>query len=313
MRSERYRFVTAESHPSSIQPKPISEKTLSMTCAYNQGMKIHHVFIVSNATGLSAETTARASLAQFKLEANSTKFHLFARCSSTKEFEQIVIDAKECGGLIVYTLGDALWAELLADLAEKHGVPALDLLTPIVALMARTFNLEPTQANLPHHHLTEEYFRRVDAVEFTVNHDDGRLPQRLTHADIILIGVSRSSKTPLSMYLANLGYKVANVPLVPGIQPPKELFELPHHKVYATSINLEVLLEIRRNRVRTMGTHEGGEYADPERVQVELDYAESIVRRGRFPMIDVTGRAIEETANEILRLYERHANRNPGS
>jgi regulator of PEP synthase PpsR (kinase-PPPase family) len=134
-----------------------------MPCAYNQGMKIHHVFIVSNATGLSAETTARASLAQFKLEANSTKFHLFARCSSTKEFEQIVIDAKECGGLIVYTLGDALWAELLADLSEKHGVPALDLLTPVVALMARTFNLEPTQANLPHHHLTEDARRyRID-------------------------------------------------------------------------------------------------------------------------------------------------------
>jgi [pyruvate, water dikinase]-phosphate phosphotransferase / [pyruvate, water dikinase] kinase len=247
------------------------------------------------------------------LEANSIQFHLFAQRTSTKEFEQIVLDAKECGGLIVYTLGDALWAEILADLAEKHAVPALDLLTPVVALMARTFNLEPTQANLPHHHWTEDYFRRVDAVEFTVNHEDGRLPQRLAHADIVLIGVSRSSKTPLSMYLANLEYKVANVPLVPGIQPPKKLFELPHHKVYGTSIDLEVLLEIRRNRVRTMGTHEGGEYTDPERVQVELDYAESIIRRGRFPVINVTGRAIEETANEILHLYEKHAIRNPGS
>ena len=284
-----------------------------MPCAYNRGMNMHHVFVVSNATGLSAETTARASLAQFKLEANSIKVHLFAQRTSTKEFEQIVLDAKECGGLIVYTLGDALWAEELADLAEKHGVPALDLLTPIVALMARTFNLEPTQANLPHHHLTEDYFRRVDAVEFTVNHDDGRLPQRLAHADIVLIGVSRSSKTPLSMYLANLGYKVANVPLVPGIQPPKELFEVPHHKVYATSIDLGVLLEIRRNRVRTMGTHEGGGYTDPDRVQIELDFAESIARRGHFPVIDVTGRAIEETANEILRLYEKQAVRNPGS
>lgn len=264
-----------------------------------------HVFIVSNATGLSAETTARAALAQFKLEPSQTQFHLFARLSDPAELERIVLEAREKNGLIVYTLGDAIWAEQLADIAEKHGVPALDLLTPVVTLMARQFNLEPIHANLPHHRLTEDYFRRIEAVEFAVNHDDGRLPQRLKLADIVLTGVSRSSKTPLSMYLANQGYKVANVPLVLGVKPPDELFELPRHKVFGTTIDLETLLEIRRNRVRTLGSNEGGEYTDPARVQAELEYAESIVRRGRFPVIDVTGRAIEETANEILRLFER--------
>jgi [pyruvate, water dikinase]-phosphate phosphotransferase / [pyruvate, water dikinase] kinase len=265
-----------------------------------------HVFIVSNATGLSAETSARAALAQFNLEPQSTQFHLFAQLSSTTEFEQIVLSAKERNGVIVYTLGNILWAEQLADLAEKNGVPALDLLTPVVTLMARHFNLEPVHANLPHHRLTEEYFRRIEAVEFAVNHDDGRLPQRLKLADLVLVGVSRSSKTPLSMYLANLGYKVANVPLVLGVKPPEELFEIPRHKVYGTAIDLDVILEIRRNRVLTLGSHEGGGYTDPLQVQAELEYAESIMRRGRFVMIEVTGRAIEETANEILRLYERH-------
>jgi [pyruvate, water dikinase]-phosphate phosphotransferase / [pyruvate, water dikinase] kinase len=265
-----------------------------------------HVFIVSNATGLSAETTARAALAQFNLEPQTTQFHLFAQLSSTTEFERIVQSAKEREGVIVYTLGNILWAEQLAELSEKNGVPALDLLTPVVTLMARHFNLEPVHANLPHHRLTEEYFRRIEAVEFAVNHDDGRLPQRLTLADIVLVGVSRSSKTPLSMYLANLGYKVANVPLVPGVKPPEELFEIPRHKVYGTSIDLDVILEIRRNRVLTLGSHEGGDYIDPMRVQAELEYAESIMRRGRFAVIEVTGRAIEETANEILRLLERY-------
>jgi regulator of PEP synthase PpsR (kinase-PPPase family) len=270
---------------------------------------LHHVFIVSNATGLSAETTARAALAQFKLEPVQTQFHLFARLSNPHEFERIVLEARERGGLIVYTLGNILWAEQLAELAEQHGVPTLDLLTPVVTLMARHFGLEPIHANLPHHRLTEDYFRRIEAVEFAVNHDDGRLPQRLKQADIVLTGVSRSSKTPLSMYLANLGYKVANVPLVPGVPPPEELFDLPRHKVYGTTIDLETLLEIRRNRVRTLGSSEGGEYTDPLRVQSELDYAESVMRRGRFPVINVTGRAIEETANEILRLLERRLSR----
>lgn len=274
---------------------------------------IHHIFIVSNATGLSAETTARAALAQFRLEPMKTQFHLFARLSSPEDFERIVLEAREYNGVIVYTLGDVLWAEQLAELAEKYGVSALDLLTPVVSLMARHFSLEPTHANLPHHRLTEDYFRRIEAVEFAVNHDDGRLPQRLKQADIVLVGVSRSSKTPLSMYLANLGYKVANVPLVPGVSPPEELFALPRHRVYGTTIDLEVILEIRRNRVRTLGSNEGGEYTDAARVQAELEYAESIMRRGRFPVIDVTGRAIEETANEILRLYERRLVRNPES
>ncbi len=278
--------------------------------AYNRRVKLYHVFIVSNATGLSAETTARAALAQFRLEPNQTRFHLFAQLSNPSDLERIVLEAKAHDGVIVYTLGDALWAEQLAELTDKNGVPALDLLTPLVSLMARHFKLEPTHANLPHHRLTEDYFRRIEAVEFAVNHDDGRLPQRLQLADIVLVGVSRSSKTPLSMYLANMGYKVANVPLVPGVNPPEELFSLPRHKVFGTTIDLEVLLEIRRNRVRTLGSSEGGEYTDPLRVQAELEYAESIVRRGRFPVIDVTGRAIEETANEILRLFERRSIRN---
>jgi [pyruvate, water dikinase]-phosphate phosphotransferase / [pyruvate, water dikinase] kinase len=269
-----------------------------------------HVFIISNATGLSAETTARAALAQFNLEPQQTQFHLYAQLSSISDFERIVLSAKEQSGVIVYTLGNVLWAEQLAELCEKNAVPALDLLTPVVTLMARHFHLEPRHTNLPHHRLTETYFRRIEAVEFAVNHDDGRLPQRLTLADIVLVGVSRSSKTPLSMYLANLGYKVANVPLVSGVKPPNELFEIPRHKVYGTTIELEVLLEIRRNRVLTLGSHEGGEYTNPIQVQAELDYAESIMQRGRFVVIDVTGRAIEETANEILRMLERYSSSN---
>lgn len=268
---------------------------------------IHHIYVVSDATGLSAETTARAAIAQFALEPQRVRFHRFAHIADPSRLEVIVLEAQSRNGLIVSTLGDARWAEHLAELADQHGVPALDLLSPVVTLLARTFNITPKETNLPHHRINEEYFRRVEAIEFSIQHDDGKQPQRLQSADIVLIGVSRSSKTPLSMYLANLGYKVANLPLVLGVPPPAALESVPRHKVFGVTIDLETLLEIRRNRVRALGSNQGGEYTDAVQVQQELDHAESVMRRGRYPVIQVTGRAIEETANEILRWLEHRS------
>ena len=141
-------------------------------------------------------------------------------------------------------------------------------------------------------------------MEFAVSLDDGRLPERMIEADLVLIGVSRASKTPLSIYLAGRGFKVANLPLVLGLEPPASLWTLARERVFGLRIDGLALLEIRRNRLRHLGAG-SGEYADPLKIQAELEYAEAVFRRGRFAVLEVTGRAVEETAAEIERRLER--------
>ena len=265
----------------------------------------YHVYIVSDATGLSAETTALAAMAQFQLQPGQARYHKFPGITSPDELAPIVLQARDREGVIVYTLGDAEWANRLGELARQHDVPALNLLGPAVTLFARHFGLEPRLKNVKQHRFTEDYFRRIEAIEFAVSHDDGRMQSRLRTADIVLLGVSRSSKTPLSIYLANLGYRVANVPLVLGVPAPKALSEIPRYRIFGLTIDLDALLKIRRDRLRTLGTATQGEYADPKLVAAEINYAEELMEKLRVPVLNVTGRAIEDTANEIIRLLER--------
>jgi regulator of PEP synthase PpsR (kinase-PPPase family) len=153
------------------------------------------------------------------------------------------------------------------------------------------------------HKVDKEYFRRVGAMEFAVYHDDGRAPEELTEADIVLIGSSRTSKTPLSVYLAMHGYKVANVPLAPGVEPPKQLFEVQQGRIYGLMSEANLLAEIRTRRLGN-ATHVAGQYADPLYIQDDLDQARTLMRKLGVIIIRTDNRAIEETAQEILRYYE---------
>jgi regulator of PEP synthase PpsR (kinase-PPPase family) len=153
--------------------------------------------------------------------------------------------------------------------------------------------------------MDEMYYRRVEAVEFAVRYDDGKDPRGIELADIVLIGVSRTSKTPLSMYLAHKRIKVANVPLVPEVQPPEELFKAERGKVIGLTINLEQLNQIRTERLKTLGLEGQANYANPERILEELEYADRIMKRLGCPVIEVTNRAVEETASKILEIYYR--------
>ena len=271
-----------------------------------------HVYLVSDATGLSAETAVRAALAQFDLERGEVRLHRHVGLTSASELPSIVREAAARRGVILHTLATADWSERLEALAHEQGVGVLDLLGPTVRLLAGAFGREPRATPTPHHRLDAAYFQRVEAMEWTVRHDDGRAQDRLHEADLVLLGVSRVSKTPLSIYLANRGSRVANIPIVLGVPVNERVFELPRDRVFGLTIDAQVLLEIRRNRVRQLGTQSGGEYADPATVQEELAYAESVFRRGRFPVVDVTGRAVEETAAEIERILERRAARREG-
>ena len=185
-------------------------------------------------------------------------------------------------------------------------IQVVDVLGPMLRAIQKNSGLLPkNQAGLIHA-LDHEYFKRVEAVEFAVKYDDGKNPLGLLKADIVIIGVSRTSKTPLSMYLAHKQLKVANVPLVPEIVPPAELFKVPHHKIIGLLIDPYKLTDIRMTRLKAMGLSEDAEYADVERITEELDYAKGIMRRVHCMIINVSNRAIEETAGIILDYYYKN-------
>ena len=262
-----------------------------------------HLFILSDGTGLSAETAARAALAQLPLEGSEVTFHRYAEVNS-KVLREAVERAAALGGVILHTLGERRLALELETRCRDLGLPVLDLLGRSVEILSRAWSLEPRTSPRVQHRLDEHYFKRVEAMDFAVSFDDGRLNERMFEADLVLIGVSRASKTPLSIYLAGRGYKVANLPLILGLEPPAQLWTLPREKVFGLRIDGLALLEIRKNRLKHLGTGKGS-YADPLHIQAELEYAESVFKRGRFSTLEVTGRAVEETAAELERRMER--------
>jgi regulator of PEP synthase PpsR (kinase-PPPase family) len=206
---------------------------------------------------------------------------------------------------VAYTLVIDELAMYLREEAEKHGVVCVDILGPLIAAFNNMSQIEPRREPGLLRKMDEMYYRRVEAVEFAVRYDDGKDPRGIELADIVLIGVSRTSKTPLSMYLAHKRIKVANVPLVPEVQPPEELFKAERGKVIGLTINLEQLNQIRTERLKTLGLKGQANYANPERILEELEYADRIMKRLGCPVIEVTNRAVEETASKILEIYYR--------
>ena len=183
------------------------------------------------------------------------------------------------------------------------GVPAVDLLGPVLAKVAEVLRVRPRSQPGLLHAISDDYFRRIEAVEFAVRHDDGANVAGLVGADLVLVGISRSSKTPLSMYLAQLGYKTGNVPIVPGVQPPRELPELDPSKVFGLSIDPEMMLTVRQERIRSLGVP-ASDYVDMESVLVETRRARRIFQQYGWRVVDVSGRAVEENAARILQLMD---------
>lgn len=225
------------------------------------------------------------------------------------QVEKVIEEAKENNGIICYTVVLPELREHIAHKAMEHDVEVVDVLGPMLKAIEKTSGLLPkNQAGLIHA-LDHEYFKRVEAVEFAVKYDDGKNPLGLAKADVVIIGVSRTSKTPLSMYLAHKQIKVANVPLVPEIMPPEELFKVPPHKIIGLLIDPFKLNEIRSERLKTMGLTDGAAYADVKRINEELEYAKGIMRRLHCTIINVSKRAIEETAGMILEYVQKNKDR----
>ncbi|SNB47578.1 pyruvate, water dikinase regulatory protein [Geobacter sp. DSM 9736] len=259
-----------------------------------------HLYLLSDATGETVERVVRAALSQFRNI--DIKLHRLSGLRSPSDILQAITAPIRQPGLVVYTLVDPELAQFLRNEVEAHGLEAVDLISPLLYKLSDMFAMPPREEPGLLHQISSEYYKRMDAVNFTVKQDDGQELRNLFRADIVLVGVSRTSKTPLSIYLAHKGYKVANVPLVYGIAPPPELFEIDQRRVVGLMIDAERLVELRVARLRQLRQSPRGSYADYDAVVEELNYCRQLYRKNpEWQVIDVTNKSVEESAAEILK------------
>jgi regulator of PEP synthase PpsR (kinase-PPPase family) len=259
------------------------------------------IYVVSDSTGSTAESVVRAAMIQFG--DHRPPLRMRPRVRTRKEVTEVVTAAAEADALIVHTLVNPRLRDHLYGAAAAQDVRSVDLLGALLGTLSEYLGAEPQGRPGKQFRLDELYFERVAAMEFSVKADDGQDPALWMKADIVLVGVSRTSKTPVSSHLAQAGYRVANVPIVGGIEPPAELQSLPPGHVFALTIDPAKLMEIRQSRLAHLGVQARGMYADREHVFDEVRWALRYYRRHtNWPVIDVTTMAVEETAAEILKL-----------
>jgi len=258
------------------------------------------IFVVSDGTGDTATSAVQAAMLQFHAE---WTLRTFVGVRYESEVRRIAADAEGAGALVVFTLVDERMVQTLIDEAARRGFPVVDLLGPVLAKIAETLQARPRSQPGLLHGMSDGYFRRIEAVEFAVRHDDGANPATLFDADLVLAGISRTSKTPLSMYLAQRGYKAGNVPIVPGVELPREIFDLDPRKVFGLTIDPSAMITIRQARVRALGTPYT-DYAASDAVLEEIRYGRRIFRQHGWRVVDVSGRAVEENAARIIQLMD---------
>jgi hypothetical protein len=257
------------------------------------------LFLISDGTGDTASHAISAAVSQFQ---EQFRVRTFSEIRHESQVRRIMERAQEARALVVFTLVSESLTRVMRDLAIELGVPVVDLLGPLISALANHYRLVPQFRAGILHSFGEDYFRRVDAVEFAVRHDDGANLHTLFQADLVLAGVSRTSKTPLSMYLAQRGYKTGNVPIVPGIEPPRELLEIDPRKVIGLVCEPSRLAEIRRARIRQLQASPYSDYGDPDAVREELQRARRFFRARGWRVLDTTDKAVEENAARILEL-----------
>ncbi len=256
--------------------------------------------LLSDSTGETLEVIANACLAQF--DGVEVRRHLWPMVRSEGHLDRVLDDVERRPGLVLYTLVNNVIRRDLEQKARHRGINAVSVLDPVVHALSATLGQEAAGRPGRQHALDAAYFARVDAIQFTIAHDDGINSENWEEADIVLAGVSRTSKTPTAIYLANRGYKVANIPLVPQSPPPPQLFGLKHPLVVGLTTNPDRLIQIRRNRLLSLNQAPETDYVDLESVNAELAFARRIFADNNWPVIDVTRRSIEETALAIVKL-----------
>ncbi|MFC4558842.1 pyruvate, water dikinase regulatory protein [Virgibacillus kekensis] len=261
------------------------------------------VYVLSDSVGETAELVIKAGLSQFNNEEYKIQRVPYVEDKGT--IDETIQLVKEKQGIIGFTLVDPELRKHLNTRAKEYNIEVIDIMGPMMDSLKRVFDHEPRLEPGLVHKLDEDYFKRIEAIEFAVKYDDGRDPRGIARADIILIGVSRTSKTPLSQYLAHKRLKVANVPIVPEVDPPEELYEVDPERCIGLRISAEKLNEIRRERLRALGLGDQATYANMERIHQELEYFNDVVNKIGCRVIDVSNKAVEETANTIMQMIKK--------
>ncbi len=266
-----------------------------------RGTSYFHLHLVSDSTGETLITVARAAAAQYSAVSPVEHTHPLVR--TKKQLDSILAEIEEAPGIVLYTLLDHDLGERLEQSCRELGVPCLSVLGPVLGLFQAYLGGQNKPRVGAQHTLNAEYFRRIDALNYTMLHDDGQHVDDLEQAEVVLVGVSRTSKTPTSIYLANRGVKTANVPLVPGVPLPAKVETLVQPLVVGLTASPERIVQIRQNRLLGLrAEHDASQYVDREAVAAEVASARKLCGRHNWPLIDVTRRSIEETAAEVMAL-----------
>ena len=265
-------------------------------------MKLN-IFVISDSLGDTAEQIAKACVAQFDTGNYEIKKRSYVLDEET--LMPILEEAKNCNSILVCTLVELELIEMINKVAKEYEIPCMDIMGGTLNALSEKFAMQPSREAGVIRKLNKAYFKRVEAIEFAVKYDDGKDPRGLKQADVVILGISRTSKTPLSMYLANKNIKAANVPLVPESLPPREIYEVSPSRVIGLINSPEKLNQIREERLKALGLTSGANYASMSRILEELDYADKIMKKIGCPVIDVSNKAIEETADIIINILKK--------
>ena len=263
-----------------------------------------HLHLVSDATGETLIAVSRAVAALFQSAASIE--HVYPLIRSKTQLDRAIAEISTAPGIVLYTLVDAELSAFLQAACEEIGSPCLSVLQPVISMFQSYLGAVSTSRPGAQHVLNAEYFKRIDALNFTMMHDDGQQPENMEQADILLLGVSRTSKTPTSIYLANRGVKTANIPLVPNVPLPSSITALKKPLIVGLVASPERIVQIRQNRLLTLNADQETPYVDRMSVAEEIAESKKLFAAHGWPIIDVTSRSIEETAAAIMDLYKEH-------
>ncbi len=263
----------------------------------------YQVYLISDSTGETLDRIFMALKAQF----NNFSYDLnkFSFTRTENQISTILNNAKKDESpIILYTVVNSKLAKFLAEEANKKNIPCFGVLGDLILNFSKILNQKATHQPSAQHVLNEDYYKRIEAIQFTMNHDDGKNTDNILDSDIILIGVSRTSKTPTSIYLANKGFKTSNIPLVNEMEIPLDIINSKSLCIVGLSTEAERLFDIRRNRLNSLRENEASEYTDLEKIKLEVEKSKKIFKRNSWPIIDVTRKSVEETAASIIKIYE---------
>ncbi|EFR45012.1 pyruvate, water dikinase regulatory protein [Streptococcus pseudoporcinus] len=262
------------------------------------------LYIISDSLGETARVIANACMQQFPQHDN-WQFERFSYINTKELLDDVFEKAKTKNVCLMFSLVDDQLANYAQERSEEENFVYVDLLSNVIKAMSKISGLSPLGQPGLLRKLDRDYFRRVEAIEFAVKYDDGKDPRGILLADLVLLGISRTSKTPLSMFLADKHIKVVNIPLIPEVPLPKEIYEIDPKKIIGLTNSVERLSQVRKERLKSMGISSSISYANADRIYEETNYAEELMRQLKCPIIDVSDKAIEETATIILEILER--------